>query len=162
MSSFYFWHWRICVLMRLNKGAFSGCSSLTNTTIGDSVTSIGYKAFYNCSGLTSITIGNSVTSIGAWAFRDCSGLTSITIGNGVTSIGDVAFYNCSGLTSVTIPDSVTSIGERAFYFCENITIYAKAKTKPNGWEEDWNIIIIRLNGDEVYTKYATVVWGYKG
>ena len=21
MSSFYFWHWRICVLMRLNKGA---------------------------------------------------------------------------------------------------------------------------------------------
>ena len=125
--------------MRLNKGAFSGCSSLTNTTIGDSVTSIGYKAFYNCSGLTSITIGNSVTSIGAWAFRDCS-----------------------GLTSVTIPDSVTSIGERAFYFCENITIYAKAKTKPNGWEEDWNIIIIRLNGDEVYTKYATVVWGYKG
>lgn len=28
MSSFYFWHWRICVLMRLNKGAFSNCSSL--------------------------------------------------------------------------------------------------------------------------------------
>lgn len=28
MSSFYFWHWRICVLMRLNKGAFRGCSSL--------------------------------------------------------------------------------------------------------------------------------------
>ena len=28
MSSFYFWHWRICVLMRLNKGAFDDCSSL--------------------------------------------------------------------------------------------------------------------------------------
>lgn len=29
MSSFYFWHWRICVLMRLNKGAFYGCGKLT-------------------------------------------------------------------------------------------------------------------------------------
>lgn len=28
MSSFYFWHWRICVLMRLNKGAFDECSKL--------------------------------------------------------------------------------------------------------------------------------------
>lgn len=28
MSSFYFWHWRICVLMRLNKGAFRDCSWL--------------------------------------------------------------------------------------------------------------------------------------
>lgn len=28
MSSFYFWHWRICVLMRLNKGAFWHCSGL--------------------------------------------------------------------------------------------------------------------------------------
>ena len=28
MSSFYFWHWRICVLMRLNKGAFNNCSFL--------------------------------------------------------------------------------------------------------------------------------------
>ena len=30
MSSFYFWHWRICVLMRLNKGAFNDCSKLTS------------------------------------------------------------------------------------------------------------------------------------
>lgn len=44
MSSFYFWHWRICVLMRLNKGAFSDCAGLTNITIPDSVTSIGNSA----------------------------------------------------------------------------------------------------------------------
>lgn len=44
MSSFYFWHWRICVLMRLNKGAFYGCTSLTSVTIGNSVTSIGQSA----------------------------------------------------------------------------------------------------------------------
>ena len=73
----------------------SGCN---NTTIPNSVTSIGEYAFRNCSGLTSIIIPNSVTSIGASAFYGCSGLTSIIIPNSVTSIGDGAFGDCSGLT----------------------------------------------------------------
>ena len=67
--------------------------------------------------LTDVTIGNSVTSIGDWAFGYCSGLASITIPNSVTSIGESAFYGCSGLTGITIPNSVTSIGERAFNGC---------------------------------------------
>ncbi len=74
-----------------------GCQ---NTTIPNSVTSIGDYAFYGCSGLTSVTIPNSVTSIGNGAFYGCSGLTSVTIGNSVTSIGDHAFYGCTGFTSV--------------------------------------------------------------
>ena len=97
--------------------AFSGCSSLTSVTIGNSVTSIGSSAFRGCSGLTSVTIPNSVTSIGSSAFYNCSGLTSVTIPNSVTSIGGSAFRDCSGLTSVTIPNSVTSIGNSAFQNC---------------------------------------------
>ena len=58
--------------------AFSGCSSLTNVTIGDSVTSIGNYAFYNCSSLTNVTIGDSVASIRNYAFEGCTSLTSIT------------------------------------------------------------------------------------
>lgn len=77
MSSFYFWHWRICVLMRLNKGAFSGCSSLTSVTIGNSVTSIGSSAFEGCSSLTSVIMGNGVTSIGNSAFEGCSSLKTV-------------------------------------------------------------------------------------
>ena len=76
-----------------------GCK---NTTIPNSVTSIGSWAFYGCSSLTSLTIPNSVTSIGYGAFYNCSGLTSVTIGNSVTSIGYGAFSGCSGLTSVTV------------------------------------------------------------
>lgn len=34
--------------MRLNKGAFCHCSSLTSVTIGNSVTSIGDSAFWGC------------------------------------------------------------------------------------------------------------------
>ncbi len=102
--------------------AFSGCSGLTSVTIPDSVTSIDDYAFPGCSSLTSVTIPDSVTSIGEHAFYNCSGLTSITIPNSVTSIGDNAFYNCSGLTSITIPDGVTHIGSSAFYQCVNLKL----------------------------------------
>ena len=78
-------------------------------------------AFYNCSSLTEITIGNSVTSIGDYAFRDCSSLTEITIPNSVTNIGNYLFYNCSSLTEVVIPNSVTSIGYSAFSGCSSLT-----------------------------------------
>ena len=74
-----------------------GCQ---NTTIPNSVTSIGGGAFSSCSGLTSVTIPNSVTSIGDWAFSGCTGLTSVTIPNSVTSIESGAFEGCTGLTSV--------------------------------------------------------------
>ena len=96
----------------------SGCQ---NTTIPNSVTSIGDYAFYCCTDLTSVEIPNSVTSIGRGAFAGCSGLTSLNIGNSVTSIGEYAFHYCSSLSSVTIPNSVTSIGEYAFYECKGLT-----------------------------------------
>ena len=105
----------------------AGCR---NTTIPNSVTSIGYHAFSDCSGLTSITIPNSVTSIGWSAFWNCSGLTSITIPNSVTSIGSSAFSDCTGLTSVTIPNSVTSIGEWAFSDCTGLTSVTTASETP--------------------------------
>ena len=101
--------------------AFYGCSELTSVTIPNSVTSIGESAFYGCSGLTSAIIGNSVKSIGESAFDSCSGLTSVTIGNSVTSIGQEAFCGCSGLTSVTIPNAVISIGYGAFSDCSGLT-----------------------------------------
>ena len=94
-----------------------GCK---NTTIPNSVTTIGLGAFYECS-ITSLIIPNSVTSMGTSAFYGCSGLTSVTIPNSVTYIGESAFSGCRGLTSVTIPNSVTSIGGSAFSDCSGLT-----------------------------------------
>ena len=96
-----------------------GC---TNTTIPNSVTSIGERAFDCCYSLTSITIPDGVMSIGRRAFADCQWLTTINIPNSVTSIGERAFIWCFALDSITIPDSVKSIGWKAFSGCSLTSI----------------------------------------
>ena len=90
-----------------------GCK---NTTIPNSVTTIGECAFFYCTGLTSVTIPNSVTTIDNHAFGDCSSLTSITIGSGVTSIGKSAFSGSSScLTDVyCFAENVPSTDSQAF------------------------------------------------
>ena len=95
-----------------------GCAE---TTIPNSVKTIGDNAFSGCWNLTSFTIPNNITSIGDYAFSGCSYLVSITIPNGVTSIGKEAFYDCLALSSIDIPASVVSIGEYAFYGCKGLS-----------------------------------------
>jgi len=124
--------------------AFLSCN-LTQITIPNSVTNIGYGAFRGCNRLESITFplirefktmfGGSVPrslnnviinggnrgNISSMEFADCFSLTSVTIGNGVTSIGSYAFSGCSSLTSIIILDSLTSIGMCAFDCCSSLT-----------------------------------------
>ena len=105
----------------IGYSAFEGCDSLTSVTIPNSVTTIGERAFYDCRSLKSVTIPDSVTTIGEEVFCACISLKSVTIPDSVTMIGDAAFNSCLSLKSVTIPDSVTTIGERAFYDCDSLT-----------------------------------------
>ena len=97
-----------------------GCK---NTTIPNSVSSIGSWAFASCSGLTTISFPNSVTSIGGYAFTGCKNLSGeLIIPNSVTSIGGHAFSLCTGLTgSLTIPESLISIEGGTFLGCTGFT-----------------------------------------
>ena len=91
------------IIVTKTNTLFLGCQ---NTTIPNSVTSIGSSAFAGCSSLKSITIPNSITSIAGYvcegAFWYCSSLTSITIPSSVMSIGYAVFDGCSGLTSLVV------------------------------------------------------------
>ena len=121
---------------------YSALTQITSFIIGDSVQYIPSYLCYDMNNLTSITIGNSVTSIGYKAFFGCSSLpvennlryadtylveavdktlSTYSIKEGTKWIGDYAFYGCSSLTSITIPNSVTSIGRYAFYDCSSLT-----------------------------------------
>ena len=122
----------------IGDSAFNGCTSLTNVTLGDGVTSIGKSAFLKCTQLPSITIGSGVTSIGTGAFNGCTALTeaviqsgtigegafngctrlvNVTLGNGVDEICKNAFLKCTALTSMNIGSSVTTIAQYAFSNC---------------------------------------------
>ena len=72
-------------------------------------------------GCKNTTIPNSVTSIGEDAFYG-SDLESITIPNSVTTIANGAFSNCKNLTEITIPESVTSIGIYRYVFSECVAL----------------------------------------
>ena len=106
----------------------AGCK---NTTIPNSVTSIGAGAFLGRSSLTAINIPNSVTTIGDGAFSCCSSLENISVvsdnpnydsRNNCNAIIETATNTLiAGCMNTAIPNSATSIGDKAFSGCSSLT-----------------------------------------
>jgi len=101
---------------------FENRTTLKYLTIGNTVTTIVFKAFDGCSGLTGpLNIPGSVTSIGSFAFRNCSSMGgTLVIPDGIKEILTSSFEGCSSLSGLVIPESVTTIGERAFKGCSGL------------------------------------------
>ena len=75
---------------------------MTDISIPDSVSEVGYQAFSGCNSLHHIVIPESVKRIGTYAFAGCSLLNSISI-LGAPKIGDAIFHACVNLKSIYIP-----------------------------------------------------------
>lgn len=105
-------------------------SGTMNTTIPNTVTSIGSYAFYQRR-ITEITIPSSVTTIDSNAFSTNSALTKVILPEGLTTIGENAFASDTGLTEITIPGSVTLIYRNAFKSDTNLANVTF--TNPNNW-----------------------------
>ena len=124
-------------------------TTLTDLTIGNTVSSIGGNAFANCNSLAKVIIqdglddlafdnsGNSFANcpiqilhlgrnmIFGWGyatspFRGITALSALIIGSNVTSIIANAFEGCTSLTDIIIPNKVTSVGSSAFYGCTEL------------------------------------------
>lgn len=132
-----------------------------NTTIHNSVTTIGKGAFGHCTTLKAITIPKSVKYIERGAFADCNSLSVIKVDIDNTTFDSrdncnavINTYNNTlvlGCASTTIPNSVTIIGEGAFYSCsslKSIEIPGSVKSiKDNAfWGCDSLISIVMSNG----------------
>ena len=80
-------------------------------------------------GCKNTTIPNSVLSIGEYAFSMFDSSKTLEIPEGVLTIKGQAFENCLELASVVIPSSVTSIGTSAFLNCSTLSfVYSKIGT----------------------------------
>ncbi len=128
-------------LVKIDQGAFYGCTALTevkglenvkfinqnafaNTGLSgsiklDSVVAIADHAFRNCTALTQVTLSANTQSVGAWAFAGDKSLTSVTIPAEKIKLGQRAFENCAKLTAIDINASVIPAG--AFFGCESLS-----------------------------------------
>ena len=138
------------------KGAFSGCTKLTEISI-PSVTAVKDYAFAGCKSLGKITLGE-LTEIGAYAFHRTS-ITSTHKLNKVEKIGDYAYAETQ-ILQVEIPnDKIVGVG--AFQDCtrlmivkvgDNVTLGASAFRTNNLKQEGVNYDLVKkdVDGKEIY------------
>ncbi len=169
------------------NGAFEGCISLKQITIGKGVETIGQDAFagcglleivipdnvktmshgvfMNCAKLKKVVIGNGVTSIGNSAFENNKSLIDVRIGSAVRSFGEIAFMNCDALQEITIPSNVTSLGSAIFFSCGNLqkVVIGNGVTSlsARGYSvpENWGVENNRMGAFEGCVKLDEIVIG---
>ena len=107
-------------IVAIGERAFSGCRTLENILIPDTVTSIGDYAFSGCIGLRSLKLPDSVTNLGMAAFSACDSLTEFVIPDSIYDIPPSLLNSCKSLKSVTFGKSVRSFGHFALHGCESL------------------------------------------
>lgn len=145
------------VVKEIGTDAFNGCTSLTDVTIPDMVTSLGLRSFYNCPNLESVFLGNGITSIGNGSFWGGHALRKLIIPASVTSIGYAAFNGCNALLSINIPASVTTIGGVVFGGCDLLTIHGVTGSTAQTYAIANSIPFVAMTPSNVDCYYSTHV-----
>lgn len=125
-------------LLTIASACFSGCSSLKDIDIPDSVTLIGTNVFYRTPLLEDKTNWNGdVLYLGRHLIKADANLSGkYHIENGTLSVSEEAFKDCLLLTDLVVPNSLIAIDSDAFKGCENLK-----KVEFNGKVEDWFRIV---------------------
>ena len=133
-------------LSSLEANAFSGCSSMEQIVLPQSLTAINTGAFRNCRKLESLTLPEFVTSIATQSFTGCTSLRTLQMQNPVPEDLEISETAFSGLTLGTITLQVP-IGTRERY----AAVFPFNKFKE-----------IKEVRTRTYPKYSTVEVGAKG
>ena len=117
---------------------------------------------------TKIIIKEGTNKIEDYAFLDFENVKSVRIPESVSVIGDGAFEGLQNLSSIFLPKNVKIIGKEAFNYCFNLKkIMCEAPSKPEGWNESWNVIYENERWDPTTQKWIKfnvekvkkVIWG---
>jgi hypothetical protein len=105
-------------LLTIRRGAFEGCSQLTDVTFPSSLRSIGDYAFAYCSALAmrDLKLPDSLEVLGYQALAGCRGLTGKL---STHSTGNSSFQGCTGLTQLNL-ENCKVIEAWCFNFCSGL------------------------------------------
>lgn len=86
-------------LLRIEQGAFKGCSALRGSLeLPTGLKFIGYAAFQGCNSLEEVVLNENLEVIQGYAFEGCSSLAQeITLPINFQSLGERCFANCTSL-----------------------------------------------------------------
>ena len=102
-----------CPVTKIGDEAFEECRDVTEITIPDTVSYIGFKAFTKTA-IRKFVIPDGVSVLRYRTFDSCTELEKVVLPEGLNEIEYNAFAGCSKLSEVNIPSSVTKIGSSAF------------------------------------------------
>lgn len=103
----------------IKSGAFSNSYQLRSVNISGIIVT-GENMFSGCSKLTDVTIGSGVETVANGTFSGCTSLYNVTLGGDLKEIADGAFTNCIHLRSITIPAGVETVNATAFDGCRTL------------------------------------------
>lgn len=129
-------------MKNIGSYAFFGCVNL-KTVILEGITEIKEATFSGCTSITDLVLPDTLEVIGGSAFSGCTGLNEITIPASVTTINENAFYNCTNLYYVQIDsDTVADLGFGSKRNDQGyVTAYAKvvyAKREGIAFTTEWH------------------------
>lgn len=138
----------------VQRGCFRDNEHLMELKLNNGLQGIDEYAFTGCSSLLELDLPETLDYLSKGAFALCYGLTELCLGN-VKVIDDYCFYRCRSLTSVSLPETVVKLGANVFSECvhlEKITLYDNiADISPDalkGLNKDVKVLIKQKDGIE--------------
>lgn len=131
----------------IDVGAFKGCTSITDASIGACIVTLEEEVFADCTALKSFIVPESVSVIKTGALRNCASLRTINVPAHVNTIGSQAFANDTSLEKVYFYGGIpTNWSDDSFSNANgNLTLYyRKGQTGWTALNGSWhNLSIVR-------------------
>lgn len=115
----------------VGRMAFSGCTSLTEAVLPDSVIAVGDFAFAECSSLKTVTLSAKLVTMGEGVFESCPSLESFAGGSNRYAVADGVITDtatssvyrmapASAAAEYTAPEGITTVASGAFRDCTGL------------------------------------------